>query len=638
MKLNLVQKILENHGLNSNSKEFALLPDQVITPDSTATMVYLQLEAIGVKKIKPFSVIYIDHNLLQVGNKNHDDHLYLLTVGKKMGAYISRAGNGIGHTTHLENFSKPGDILLGSDSHTPTAGGAGMLAIGAGGVDVAIAMSGLSYSCSKPKIIGVCLEGSLQPWVSAKDISLKMMQIVGVKGGKNKIFEYFGEGIKHLSVYDRATICNMGAETGALSSIFPSDETTKSFYQSVGREGDWKELLPDEDAEYDDMIKIDLNILEPLIALPHSPDNIRPVSEVENIPLSQVGIGSCTNSSYKNLAIAAMVLNNQTLPDGMDLIISPGSKRILLMLLETGMISQLLKAGARLLEVACGPCNGIGQAPASGTNTLRTYNRNFKGRCGTPDANAYLCSPETAAVSALYGKITDPRRFGEYPIINEPPFFPLLPKAIITPQQGNEDIQVIKGPNIKPIPMGSPLEDSLIFKVELKAGDNTTTDDILPGGAEMLALRSNIPDSIPYIFTRINPNFKNKISRLPKSWGVIGGDNYGMGSSREHAVMVPMSAGMKVVIVKSFADVYKRNLVNFGVIPLIFKNPNDYESINEGDELILSNVLTQIKEGEVKLFNKTQNRDIVTKCELTSIQQNVLFRGGLLNYVKDQIH
>lgn len=637
MKRNLIQKILESHGLNHKLQELEIIPDQVMTPDSTATMVYLQLEAMGVKKVKPFSVIYIDHNMLQVGHKNHDDHMYLLTVGKKMGAYISKAGNGIGHTTHLENFSKPGVILLGSDSHTSTAGAAGMLAIGAGGVDVAIAMSGLPYVCSRPKVVGVCLEGKLQPWVSAKDISLKLLQIIGVKGGKNKIFEYCGPGVSQLTVYDRATICNMGAETGAFSSIFPSDEMTKLFYQSVGRESDWQQLLPDEDAEYDEIIKINLDALEPLIALPHSPDNIKPVSEVEGIPLSQVGIGSCTNSSFKDLAIAATVLNNQTLPESTDLIISPGSKRILLMLLETGMAKQLITAGARLLEVACGPCNGIGQAPASGTNTLRTYNRNFKGRCGTADANSYLCSPETAAVSALYGKITDPRKFGEYPAINEPKFFPLLTEAIITPKAGDENTQVIKGPNIKPIPVGSPLEDTLTIKIELKAGDNTTTDEILPGGAEMLALRSNIPDSVPYIFTRINPNFRNKLNSLPKAWGVIGGDNYGMGSSREHAVMVPMYAGMKLVIVKSFADVYKRNLVNFGVIPLVFENAADYEAIHEGDILVLDNLFYQLQEGRVALHNKTQNRIFFTKCDLTAAQLDVLQKGGLLNFVKDQL-
>lgn len=637
MKLNLVQKILNNHGFSYTAEELSLQPDQVMTPDSTATMVYLQLEAMGVKKVKPFSAIYIDHNMLQVGHKNHDDHMYLLTAGQKMGAYISRAGNGIGHTTHLENFSKPGDILLGSDSHTSTAGAAGMLAVGAGGVDVAIVMSGLPYHLRKPKVVGVCLKGTLQPWVSAKDISLKLLQLVGVKGGKNKIFEYFGEGIKQLSVYDRATICNMGAETGALSSIFPSDESTRSFYKSVGREEDWREISADKDAVYDDLITINLDILEPLIALPHSPDNIKPVSEVENIPLSQVGIGSCTNSSYKDLAVAAMVLDNKILPAGLDLIVSPGSKRILLMLLETGMAKKLLTAGARLLEVACGPCNGIGQAPASGTNTLRTYNRNFKGRCGTADANSYLCSPETAAVSALYGKITDPRKFGDYPDIHEPEFFPLLPDSIIIPQKEYEDIQVIKGPNIKPIPTGDRLEDTMSLKVELIAGDNTTTDEILPGGAEMLALRSNIPDSVPFIFTRINPNFKNKIGSLPKHWAVLGGDNYGMGSSREHAVMVPMFAGMKMVLVKSFADVYKRNLVNFGVIPLGFENPADYESIREGDELMIDHALTQIKNGRVILINKTQSRKIPAKCELTAEQQDILFCGGLLNYVKAKI-
>lgn len=637
MKCNLVQKILKNHGLNPNSPEWEIIPDQVMTPDSTATMVYLQLEAMGVKKVKPFSVIYIDHNMLQVGPKNHDDHRYLLTVGKKLGAYISKAGNGIGHTTHLENFSKPGEILLGSDSHTSTAGAAGMLAVGAGGVDVAVAMAGFPYACARPKVVGVCLEGGLRPWVTAKDISLKLLQLIGVKGGKNRIFEYFGPGVDQLTVYDRATICNMGAETGAFTSLFPSDEMTRRFYRSIGREAAWQPLQADEGAEYDAVISIDLAALEPLVALPHSPDNVKPVSEVEGIPLSQVGIGSCTNSSFKDLAIAAAVLNHQTLPDGVDLIVSPGSKRILLMLLETGTARQLVTAGARLLEVACGPCNGIGQAPASGTNTLRTYNRNFKGRCGTPDANSYLCSPETAAVSALHGKITDPRRFGEYPVIHEPEFFPLLPNAIIAPGAGDEDIRVVKGPNIKPIPAGSPLEDTLTLKIELKTGDNITTDHILPGGAEMLALRSNIPDSVPYVFSRLNPDFKNKISSLGKTWCVVAGDNFGMGSSREHAVMVPMSAGMKLVVAKSFADVYKRNLVNFGVIPLVLEDPADYESMQEGDLLALDHALDQLQDGRVKLCNQTQSKIIFTKCELTAAQRAVLFKGGLLNFIKDQL-
>ncbi|KJS83703.1 MAG: aconitate hydratase [Peptococcaceae bacterium BICA1-8] len=636
MGYNVFQKILVNHEIDLNQKELALVPDQVLTQDATATPVFLQVEAMGLKKVKPFVVSYLDHNTLQIDNKNPDDHLYLQGIAKKIGANLSRPGNGICHQVHLENFVKPGGILLGSDSHTPTAGGAGMLGIGAGGLDVAVAIAGEPYFVPKPEVIGVKLIGKLTPWSTAKDIILSILKEVTVKGGVGKVFEYFGEGVKTLSVYERATICNMGAEMGATSSLFPSDEITLSYLKSLGREQDWLELKPDFDAQYDKLIEIDLSNIEPMVALPHSPDNVRKVSEVAGTPLFQVAIGSCTNSSYKDMAVAASILKGKKVAENVSLVISPGSRRILSKMSETGILKDLVDAGARILEATCGPCNGVGQAPAAGTNTLRTYNRNYQGRSGTKDANVFLASPETAAVSAIFGYIADPRQMGIYPEIDIPESLFDNGNLLIVARKQKEDQEVIKGPNIKPMPVGEPLEQDLTLQAALIAGDNVSTDDILPGGANMLALRSNIPASVPYVFSRIDKDFSKNIDQLPKTWVVVGGENYGQGSSREHAVMVPMSIGMKAVLVKSFARIYRKNLINYGIVPLTFINSADYDKISLGDVLLIACIKEQIKNQNMILLNQTKGIDIEVQCILSKREEEILLAGGLLNYVRSK--
>jgi len=635
--LNVFQKILAAHGVDFGGDELTIYPDQVLTQDATGTVVFLQVEAMGLEKAKPYVVSYIDHNTLQVDYRNHDDHRYLQSIAAKLGVNLSRAGNGICHQVHLENFVIPGGILLGSDSHTPTAGGAGMLGIGAGGLDVAVAIAGEPYYVPKPKVVGVELKGRLNPWVTAKDIILYLLKMLSVKGGVGKIIEYFGDGVKTLSVYERATICNMGAEMGATSSIFPSDENTLEYLKSLEREQDWVELKADVTASYDETITIDLNSIEPLIALPHSPDNVKTVKEIEGTPLSQIAIGSCTNSSYKDMAIVASILKNRTIAENISLVITPGSRRILSMMSETGILKDLVDAGARILEVNCGPCNGIGQAPASGSNSLRTYNRNYKGRSGTVDANVFLASPETAAVSALFGCITDPRKFGDCPKVELPKKYAQSSNMVLTPRERTEDVEILKGPNIKPIPLGTALPEVLNFSAVLKTKDNVSTDDILPGGANMLALRSNIPDSVPYVFSRLDAQFKNKIARLPEIWAVVGGENFGQGSSREHAVMVPMSIGMKVVIAKSFARIYKQNLINYGVVPLTFTNADDYEKVSENDELSISEISQQIRNKVVKIYNKTKDFYFEASCDLSERDIELLSNGGLLNYVKNKV-
>jgi len=637
VELNVFQKILASHGVSFKGDELALFPDQILTQDATGTVVFLQVEAMDIEKAKPYVVSYIDHNTLQVDYRNHDDHRYLQSIASKLGVNLSRAGNGICHQVHLENFVKPGKILLGSDSHTPTAGGAGMLGIGAGGLDVAVAIAGEPYYISKPKVVGVELKGQLKPWVSAKDIILYLLKKLTVKGGVGKVIEYFGDGVKTLSVYERATICNMGAEMGVTSSLFPSDEITYEYLKTLDRQQDWLELKADTDASYDEVITIDLITIQPLIALPHSPDNVKMVEEVEGTPLSQIAIGSCTNSSYKDMAIVASILKGKSIAENISLVITPGSRRILSMMSETGILKDLVDAGARILEVNCGPCNGVGQAPASGTNSLRTYNRNYKGRSGTADANVFLSSPETAAVSALSGCITDPRTMADYPKIELPERYAKSDNLILTSQGGTGDVEVIKGPNIKPIPLGSPLPEKLNFSAVLKTKDNVSTDDILPGGANMLALRSNIPDSVPYVFSRLDGQFKNKIDKLPELWAVVAGENFGQGSSREHAVMVPMSIGMKVVIAKSFARIYKQNLINYGIIPLTFINSEDYEKISENDQFSIPEVPNQIQNNLIRVYNKTQDFYFDTQCNLSQRDVELLLNGGLLNYVKTKL-
>ena len=634
MGLNFFRKICDTHNLDCRQKELPIIPDQVLIHDATATPVYLQLEAIGIEKIKPFTVTYIHHNTLQIGYKNPDDHLYMKGMAAKLGSILSRPGNGICHQVHLEDFAKPGQILLGADSHTPMSGGVGMLSIGAGGLDVAAAMAGDAFFLSTPKVTGVKLDGTLPAWSAAKDIILHLLKTVSVKGGVGKVFEYFGPGVRTLSVYDRATICNMGAETGATSSLFPSDDNTYQFLKSFGREKDFRRLEADTDAEYDEIITIDLSSIEPLIALPHSPDNVKRVSEVEGIPLAQVGIGSCTNASFKDLDIAACILEGKQVHENVDLVISAGSRRTFSKIVESGDLLKLVNAGTRVLENTCGPCNGVGQSPQSGGNSLRTYNRNYKGRSGTLDANVYLASSETAAASALFGSITDPRKLGQYPHVPVQDSFPDNSNMFIPPADDPGRINVVKGPNIQPMPLGTPLEDQKSYSVELKAGDNITTDHILPGGAHMLALRSNIPASVPYVFNRIDPEFAKRVDSLPNCWAVVGGENYGQGSSREHAVMVPMSIGMKAVIAKSFARIYRQNLINYGVVPLEFQNPEDYDKIEEKDNLIIVEFREQIEKNKITILNKTKGASFVTTSNFSPREKELIYKGGLLNYLK----
>lgn len=637
MGMTLFEKILNRHGVRAEDGALVIHPDQVLTHDSTGTLVFLQLEAIGLKRVKPFTVVYIDHNLLQVGFRNADDHLYLKGAARRFGAVYSRAGSGICHQVHLENFARPGLILLGSDSHTSTSGALGMLAVGAGGLDVAMAMAGEPFHLPAPKVAGVRLRGRLPAWSSGKDVILYLLGLVGVMGGVGRVFEYFGPGVETLSVFDRATICNMGAETGATTSLFPGDGQARSYLQSFGRGEDWLELTADADARYDETIDVDLSAIEPLIALPHSPDRVRKVSEVEGLAVSQVGIGSCTNSSYRDLMVTAAIFKDRSVPPDVDVVVTPGSRRTLARFSSDGGWRHLIEAGVRVLENTCGPCNGIGQSPASNGVSIRTYNRNFKGRSGTIDAQVYLASPETAAVSALFGRITDPRKFGRYPEIPLPEAFPQFPNMFLPADDDTETVELIRGPNIKPIPLGTPLTERLEFPVELKLGDGVTTDHILPGGAEMLSLRSNIPASIPHLFERVDPDFAGRVDSLPPNWAVVAGENYGQGSSREHAVMAPMSVGMKVVIARSFARIYRRNMINNGVVPLVFQNAADYGSIQKGDLLFIDRVFEQVQKDRVVVENRSRGNTFETVFDLTPRERGLLLKGGLLGSLRAEL-
>jgi aconitate hydratase len=632
--MNLFQKIIAQHDVRNIEGSLSVYPDQVLTHDGLGTPIFLQLEAIGLGRVKPFTVVYNEHNTLQVGFRNADDHLYLQGAAQKFGALYSKTGNGICHQVHLENFAKPGGVLLGSDSHTSTAGSLGMLAIGAGGLDVVTALAGEPFHLPAPKVVGVRLEGRMPEWSTGRDLILHLLKTVGVQGGVDRVFEFFGPGVETLTVFDRATICNMGAESGATTSLFPSDEQTRLYLRSFGREQDWVELKGDQDALYDEVIAVELSAIEPLIALPDSPDNVKKVSEVEGLPVAQVGIGSCTNSSYKDLMVVAAILKGQNVHPDVDAVVSPGSRRTLSRFSADGGLQDLINSGVRLLENTCGPCNGIGQSPRSGGVSLRTYNRNFKGRSGTLDARVYLASPETAAVSALYGRITDPRKFGRCPSVPMPDSFPSSANMFIMPADDPRSVEVIKGPNIKPIPLGTPLPDRLDFPVELKTGDDVTTDHILPGGAEMLSLRSNIPASIPYVFNRLDPQFAARAASLPANWAVVGGRNFGQGSSREHAVMAPMSIGMKVVIAKSFARIYRQNMINNGVVPLVFSDAADYDSIQKGDTLSIDHFHQQMEQNRVSVENRSQRRTFATICDLTARERELLFQGGLLQILQ----
>ncbi len=639
MGLTLAQKILKSHLVSGEmipGSEIGIRIDQTLTQDATGTMAYLQFEAMGTKRVKTeLSVAYIDHNTLQSGFENADDHRYIQTVAKKHGIRYSRPGNGICHQVHLERFAVPGKTLIGSDSHTPTAGGIGMLGMGAGGLDVAVAMGGGTYYISMPKIVYINLVGKLSPMVSAKDIILKVLELLSVKGGVGRIIEYGGEGVKTLSVQERATITNMGAELGATSSLFPSDEVTREFLIAENREGDYVPLYADGDAEYDAEYTIDLSTLEPLAACPHSPDNIKAVSMLEGGKINQVCIGSCTNSSIRDLLTVAAILKGKTVHPDVSLSISPGSKQVYTMLAKCGALSDLIDAGARILECACGPCIGMGFSPKSAGISLRTFNRNFKARSGTQDAEVYLVSPETAAVSAITGVFTDPRSFKNVNI-TLPKSYIINDNLIDMPASEFEadDVVVERGPNIKPIPKGEAPGDDLVCKVALKVGDNITTDHIMPAGAKILPYRSNVPKLSEFCFTVCDPDFPKRAKEI--GGGIIlGGQNYGQGSSREHAALVPLYLGIKAVIAKSFARIHMANLINFGIAPMTLKDESDYEKISEGDDIEIIGYKNALEnEGEAVLYNKTNGEKIALVLTLTKRQREILLKGGLLNYTK----
>ncbi len=640
MGYTIAQKIIKNHLVSGDmtvGSEVGLKIDQTLTQDATGTMAYLEFEAIGVPRVKTErSVAYIDHNTLQTGFENADDHRFIQSVAKKHGIYFSRPGNGICHQVHLERFGKPGKTLIGSDSHTPTGGGIGMLAIGAGGLDVAVAMGGGAYYISMPKMVRINLTGKLRPWVSAKDIILEVLRIMSVKGGVGKIIEYGGEGVKTLTVPERATITNMGAELGATTSVFPSDEITKSFMAAQGREDDWTELSADADAVYDEIINIDLSSLVPMAACPHSPDNVKTIEEIGPQKIDQVCIGSCTNSSYLDLMRVAAILKGKTVSSNVSLAIAPGSKQVYNMLARNGALADIIESGARVLECACGPCIGMGQSPNSAGISLRTFNRNFEGRSGTRDGQIYLVSPETAAASALTGVFTDPRTLGEEVNIPLPEKFEYNDNMIIAPapEEEMDSVEVLRGPNIKPYPKTSPLEDNIDVPCSLKVGDNITTDHIMPAGAKILPLRSNIPAISEHCFTVCDKDFPSRAKQLGSSI-IVGGINYGQGSSREHAALAPLYLGVKAVIVKSFARIHRSNLINAGILPLTFVNESDYDLISQGDELSIPNVKSLIEEGKnLVVINKTTGKEIPVECELSDRTKDIIIAGGLLNYTK----
>ena len=636
----IAQKIIEAHlvsGKMAVGEDVGLRIDQTLTQDATGTMAYLEFEAMGVPRVKTQrSVAYVDHNTLQSGFENADDHRYIQTVAKKHGLYFSRPGNGICHQVHLERFGAPGKTLIGSDSHTPTGGGIGMLAFGAGGMDVAVAMGGGEYHINMPSMTKVELTGELSPWVSAKDVILAVLQKLSVKGGVGKIIEYGGEGAKTLTVPERATITNMGAELGATTSIFPSDEITKSFLEAQGRGDQWVELSSDPDAVYDETLTIDLSSLEPLAACPHSPDAVKPVSQLAGMKIDQVCIGSCTNSSYLDMMRVAAVLKGKTVHPDVRLSIACGSKQVYHMLAANGALADIIAAGARVLECACGPCIGMGQSPNSAGVSLRTFNRNFEGRSGTADGQIYLVSPETAAASAIAGVFTDPRSLGGVASIPMPERFLINDNMIVPPIEEAlmETVEVKRGPNIKPLPIAGPLEESIARKAVLKVGDNITTDHIMPAGAKILPYRSNVPYLSQFCFGVCDKEFPARCKR--EGGGiVIAGQNYGQGSSREHAALAPLYLGVKAVIAKSYARIHAANLANTGILPLQFQNEADYDAIGQMDELVLPHVQKEIREGlPVTLINQTKHVEMKLDAVLTPRQRDMVLAGGLLNYTK----
>ena len=639
--MNAAQKLISSHLVSGDltpGGEIAIRIDQTLTQDSTGTMAYLQLEAMGTEQVKTKrSVAYIDHNMLQSGFENADDHKYIQTVAAKHGIWFSRPGNGICHQVHLERFSVPGQTLLGSDSHTPTCGAAGMLAIGAGGLDVAVAMGGGAYYLAMPKICKVELTGALRPMVTAKDVILEVLRRLSVKGGVGKIMEYSGEGLKTLSVPERATIANMGAELGATTTVFPSDEVTRAFFKAQGREDDWSELMPDPDAEYDEEISIDLSALHPLAAMPHSPDNVAPVSEKAGIKIDQVAIGSCTNSSYADMMKVAEILDGHTVAPNVSLVISPGSRQVLTMLASNGALAKMVAAGARVLECACGPCIGMGQAPATDAVSLRTFNRNFCGRSGTASASVWLVSPETAAVSAITGVLTDPETWAPVEKPALPERFAADDSMVLAPAADPDAVEVVRGPNIKPFPKAQAPAETIEGKVLIKLGDNITTDHIMPSNAKLLPYRSNVPYLSEFCLTPCDAGFP---ARAKENGGgfIVAGQNYGQGSSREHAALAPLYLGVKGVVALGFARIHRANLINNGILPLCLEDEADYEALSLGDEIAIDRVHEQIAaaaRGEGVTL-RCGDREIKVRMTITPRQRDILLAGGLLNYTREQ--
>ena len=643
--MNLSKKIIKNHLLEkSNMKigeEINLVMDHTLTHDITAVMAYLAFEALDIAKVRTeCSVSYLDHNLLYVDNKTPDDHIFLQSIAKKYGLYLSRPGNGICHSVHYARLGIPGKTLMGSDSHTTTAGAIGMLSFGAGGMDVASAMAGLPMRFRMPSIVKVNLIGRLNSGVSAKDVVLEMLRIYSVKGGLGRIFEYVGEGIKTLEVPERATIANMGAEMGATSSIFPADDIVKEFFKSQGRESDFVEMLPDEDCQYDEEITINLSELKPLIACPSQPDQVKKVSEVEKRKVQQVYIGSCTNASYADIKKAAIILKGKTVHEDVSLTVSPSTRQIFRKLSDEGVITDLIEAGARITEIACGACCGIGQAPPTNGVSVRTSNRNFPGRGGTADADLYLVSPEVAAATALMGYIAEPQEAMEdltpLSLVREPTSYVINDNMIIKPLLDGSNVEIIRGPNIKPLPINNPPQEKLVAKVSLKAGDNISTDDITPAGAEFSSMRSNIPLIAQYAYSRYDKDFVSRAKEMGTSI-IIGGENYGQGSSREHAAITPMFLGVKAIVAKSMARIHKNNLINHGVIPLLFENPEDYNKIDLGDDVQIDNFVESLKNKQVKFVNKSKETEFYAKLDVSDAELDILLCGGQLSYIKSQI-
>ncbi|PJI08522.1 MULTISPECIES: aconitate hydratase [Clostridium] len=642
---NITRKILKSHlveGKMIAGEEISIKIDQTLTQDATGTMAYLSFEALEIPKVKTeLSVSYIDHNTLQAGFENADDHAFLQTIAAKHGIYCSKPGNGICHQVHSERFAKPGKTLLGSDSHTPTSSALGMIAIGAGGMSVAMAMAGQPFPLVMPKVINVKLTGKLRPGVAAKDIILELLRRMTVKNGVGKVIEYSGSGVETLSVPERCTITNMGAELGVTTSVFPSDKVTYEFMKDQKREADWIELKADSDAEYDEIIEINLDEIEPLVAKPHMPDKVVKVRDVSDVKVSQVFIGSCTNSSYSDLAKVAAILDGKCVNPNVSLCIAPGSKQVFEMIARDGILQKLISAGARILESACGPCVGVGQAPQSGGVSLRTNNRNFIGRSGTKDAKVYLASPEVAAVSAITGVITDPRDYGDIDLeaiskIRDTKQRIIDDRMIIAPKDKTDDVVVRRGPNIKPLPLRKDLEEEINTSVLIKVGDDITTDDIMPAGAKILPLRSNVPAISQYVFNGIDPTF-SKRAKENDGGIVVAAENYGQGSSREHAALAPMYLGVKAILAKSFARIHHDNLINYGILPLRFKDKADYDKINQGDVLVIENVIDQVNKGEFIVMDKTQGFEIKAFVTFSDRQKEVMISGGQLNYVKKMI-